>query len=267
MKELDKRGGKLDLGEKLDIGPIGKVPQREECPICMRVLPVHSMLQTYSECCGKTVCGGCERQHQMKNNGQALPHMCAFCRTVAPRSDEEDLAQLRKRVELKDPDALLNMAMDYGDGGFGLPVDHAKCIELLREAADLGHPPAQCQLGNFYRNGGMGLEQNKKEAQKNYEQAAEGGDLDARHNLACAEKEAGNEVAAMRHCRLAASGGYRDAMDGLVSAFENGLLRHGDLAETLQAFYRSRDEMKSEGRDQYITYLKMKGEYKEEYEC
>ena len=56
-------------------------------------------------------------------------------------------------------------------------------------------------------------------------------------------------------------------MDSLVVCFEEGLLHHGDLAETLQVFYRSRDEMKSDGRDQYITYLKMKGEYKEEYEC
>jgi len=37
-------------------------------------------------------------------------------------------------------------------------------------------------------------------------------------------------------------------------------LHHGDLAETLLAFYRSRAEMKSEDRDQYISYLKMSGQ-------
>ena len=37
-------------------------------------------------------------------------------------------------------------------------------------------------------------------------------------------------------------------------------LHHGDLAETLLAFYRSRAEMKSEDRDQYISYFKMSGQ-------
>ena len=36
-EELEKRGGKLDVGTEKDIGPLGKVPAREECPICMRV--------------------------------------------------------------------------------------------------------------------------------------------------------------------------------------------------------------------------------------
>ena len=55
------------------------------------------------------------------------------------------------------------------------------------------------------------------------------------------------------------------SVGGLVGCFENGLLHHGDLAETLQAFHRARAEMKSEGRDQYIRHLKKTGDYNEEY--
>ena len=94
-----------------------------------------------------------------------------------PRSDEEILAQLRKRVELKDPEALRNHGNALWHGQLGLPVDQAKCIELLRESADLGCPAAQYQLGNFYHDGEMGLEQNEEEALKYWEKAAEGGDL------------------------------------------------------------------------------------------
>ena len=56
-------------------------------------------------------------------------------------------------------------------------------------------------------------------------------------------------------------------MNCLIDAFEDGVLHHCDLAETLKAFYRARAEMRSEDRDEYMAHLKMTGEYKEEYEC
>ena len=265
-KELDKRGGKLDLGMVLDIGPLGKLPPQEECPICMRALPLHSMLQTYYACCGKTICGGCDLQHELKSQ-ELVAETCAFCRTAAPESDEEIVARLRKRVELKDPNALFSMAMKYGDGTHGLPVDEVKCIDLMRQAAALGFPSAQYQLGNFHHYGEMGLGQNEVKALKYWEKAAEGGDLTSLHNLGCIEADRGDLVAAMRHWRLSASGGYKRSMGALIAWFEDGLLHHGDLAETLQVFYFARAEMRSDDRDSYIEYLKMTGVYKVEYEC
>lgn len=55
-------------------------------------------------------------------------------------------------------------------------------------------------------------------------------------------------------------------MNSIISRFEDGVLRHGDLAEPLQAFYVARAEMWSKDREQYIAYLKMTGEYDEEYD-
>ena len=267
-KLLDERGGKLDIGEELDVGPIGKLPPREECSICMQVLPIHESLHTYFPCCGKIICCGCDHQHSMKSG---KGRTCAFCREPLPKSDDENLARLNKRVELKDPVALSNMALDNlamhrGEGGLGLPVDHAKCIELLREAADLGFPSALHYLGIFYHDGDIGLEQNDGEALKFWEKAAEGGHLISRYNLGCMANENGDRVAAMRHFRVSASGGFRNSMGALIEYFEDGLLQHGDLAETIQTFYRVRGEMKSEERDQHIADLKEIGEYKEEYD-
>ena len=71
--------------------------------------------------------------------------------------------------------------------------------------------------------------------------------------------------AAMHHWRLSASAGYRASMGTLIVYFEDGVLHHGDLAETLQAFYCARSEMKSKDRDAYIGYLKRTGKYREEY--
>ena len=261
-KELERRRGKLDLGTEMDVGPLEKLPPQEECPICMRVLPIHTMLHMYAPCCGKTVCCGCEYQYQLKSRNET----CAFCREPISKSVEEALARAHKRIELKDPHALCNMALSYGYGQDGLSVDQTKCIDLLRKSAGLNGPIALYQIGNYYHFGEMGLEQNEKEAIKHWEKAAECGHLGARHNLGCMAEGNSDFVAAMRHWRFSASGGFKASMESLVACFEEGWLQHADLAETMLVFYCSRTEMKSEVRDQYIKYLKVKGEYKEEFD-
>ena len=82
-------------------------------------------------------------------------------------------------------------------------------------------------------------------------------------------EENGDCVAAMRHLRLSASGGLKLSMDSLIEYFENGILHHSDLAETLQAFYLARAELLSTDRDKFIEFLKVKGEeYKtNNYDC
>jgi TPR repeat protein len=233
----------------------------------MRVLPIHPNLHTYAFCCGKKICSGCYHHHLAKIEEQGVPLTCAFCRTAAPRSDEELLVQVRERIELNDPYAMHNMAIFCGKGWKGLSVNQAKCISLLRESADIGCSVSQIQLGSFYGTGEMGLEQNEEEALNYFEKAAEGGDIPARHSLACAEYNNGHRAAAMRHFRLSASGGFRDSMDGLIACFEKGWLHHADLARSLQSFYSARDEMKSDDRAQYIAHVKLTGEYEENYEC
>jgi TPR repeat protein len=158
------------------------------------------------------------------------------------------------------------MAIEYGYGDLGLPVDQAKCIDLLRESAGLGCHEAQFKLGVFHATGAMGLEQSEEEALSHWKKAAEEGSLTARHNVGCKEYDNGNRVAAMRHWRLSAAGGWTLSMEALIGYFEDGLVHHGDLAKALRAFYHARDEMKSKGRDHHINYLKMIGEYGEELE-
>ena len=259
-KELDKRGGKLDVGSELDLGPLPDLPPRDECPICLQLLPLHDNLQTYSACCGKVICGGCDLQHNAKSGGSRT---CAFCRVPIPTSDKAALAQLRKRAKINDPRAICNLAMNYGFGDLELPLDQAKCIALLRQSAGIGFPPARYRLGAFYHYGMMGLQRNEVEAVKYYKEAAEGGVLHATHNLGLMEHMNGNNVAAMRHWRLSASGGYRRSIEKLIACFGVGLLHHGDLVETLEVMYRARAELSSKDRKRYIAHLKKTGEYDE----
>lgn len=94
-------------------------------------------------------------------------------------------------------------------------------------------------LGTFYHNGEMGLEKNEEESMKAYKEAAKGGHILAQHNLGAAKYANGEYVATMRHWRLSASGEYRNSMGALIDCFEEGLLQHRVLSETLQTFYRS----------------------------
>ena len=258
-KELDKRGGELDIGSELDVGPLGEAPLRDECPICMRPLPIHPGLQNYYACCGKTLCAACK--HQCKCNN------CAFCREPMADSDEVILAQLRKGVERKDPTAMFEMGNNYGFGtltdAYGLlePLDQAKGIDLLRQSGDLGCSMALCRLGQFHAGGNWGLEQNEEEGLKYFTKAAEAGDVRARDHIGRKEARKGDNIAAMRYWRLSAAGGYTPPIGDLIGCFEDGLLHHGDLAETLQVMYRSRAEMRSEERDEYIRHLKRTGRY------
>ena len=194
------------------------------------------------------------------------PPTCAFCREPIPQSLEEALVRAEKRVERKDPNAMFHIALVYGYGLDGMPMDQAKGKRLLREAAGLGLPDAQFTLGDYYRHGKMGFEQNEEEALKYFKEAAEGGDVLSRHNIGMAEGIKGNNVAAIRHLRLSASGGDRSSIEVLITGFETGMIHHGDLAETLQAMYRARAEMTSGDRDKFIAYLKSNGQYEKEYD-
>jgi len=301
--ELEKRGGKLDLGidkieckrfktelekrgGKLDLGPLEKPPPREECPICMHTLPLHIKLQGSFACCGKIICSACDYQHKIRKPcscpsctervlqhqmmcGQPaqkpVPRTCDFCRTKIP-NDDEILVYKRKRAERKDPRALHDIALDYGHGWHGMPMDHAKCIDLMRQSADLGFLCALSQLGNYHHGGEMGLKPNREEAIKWWEKAAEGGDFNARHNLGIMAMKDGDDFASMCHWRLSAAAGYRHSMECLIICFEDGWLLHADLAEAVQAFFLARAEMRSDNRDQYIQHLKKTGEYKVEYD-
>ena len=66
----------------------------------------------------------------------------------------------------------------------------------------------------------MGLEKKEEESMKAYKEAAKGGHTLARHNLGVTKYANGKYVAAMRHWRLSAPGGYRNSTGALIDCFE-----------------------------------------------
>jgi len=216
----------------------------DECPICM--LPLSSADQaTVGSCCGKRICNGCRFAMLMSEEKD----LCAFCRTPPPSSDEEIIKRTKKLMEKGNGEGFYLLAGYYARGMMGLPQDWNKTNELLLKAGELGCTEAYCNLGNSYRNGD-GVQVDKKKSQHYYELAAMGGNVSARHNLGLLEGAAGNYHRAMKHWIIAARAGEKDSLEAVKKAgFMTGLVTKDEFANTLRAYQKWQNEMKSDERD------------------
>ena len=93
------------------------------------------------------------------------------------------------------------------------------------------------------------MEVDKEKACHFYELAAMSGDVDARHNLGCMEGRAGNHNRAMKHFILSARAGDKDSLNRVKQGFMRGHVTKDEYANTLRAYQKIQDEMKSDARD------------------
>jgi len=224
-------------------------PKREDCPICMIPLPCYAEECTYMACCGKHICNGCvyclPRQH------------CPFCNTAGPKSHEEIIKRLFNRIEkYNDTYAMVMLSEHYNKGQYGLLVDQSKAFELLQRACELGsacsvHVSSDLphyHLGIKYQTGDL-TEIDEKKAVHHYQIAAMMGNIHARHNLGCSERENRNYHRAMKHFMIAAKCGFQKSLENVKQGFRDGLVTKEDLEKTLRDYQAACDETKSEQRD------------------
>jgi localization factor PodJL len=99
-------------------------------------------------------------------------------------------------------------------------------VETLTRAANLGHSRAQMHLGQLYDAGENGVPQNAAEARVWIERAAQGGEVQAMHNLAMYLYEGlggdRSQVQAVRWFRQAAERGLIDSQYNLGRIYELG---------------------------------------------
>ena len=200
---------------------------------------------TFNPCCGKHICSGCIYAMAQSEGDDSL---CPFCRTPVGNSDEEDINRLEKLMEKGNGGAFYNLAGCYARGRKGMPQNGAKANELLLKAGELGCAEAYFNLGIVYGNG-MGVEIDEEKAKHYWELAAMNGNVKARHNLGALEGRTGNSQRAMKHFILAARAGLDEALDTVKLRFMNGIVTKDEYANTLRAYQKSKDEMKSEARD------------------
>ena len=241
-KKCEKRSAEL-FDEKLFKEPLPP----EECPICFLPLPIGAGGSTFNPCCGKHICSGCIYA-MAERRVSGAKDICAFCRTPVGNSDEEDINRLEKLMEKGNGGAFYNLAGCYARGRKGMPQNGAKANELLLKAGELGCAEAYFNLGIVYGNG-MGVDVDEEKAKHYWELAAMNGNVKARHNLGALEGRTGNSQRAMKHFILAARAGLDEALDTVKLRFMNGIVTKDEYANTLRAYQKSKDEMKSEARD------------------
>jgi tetratricopeptide (TPR) repeat protein len=199
--------------------------------------------EQYFPCCGKSLCGGCIYSYRKSANiGK-----CPFCNADRDKTDEEIVAELRKRVEANDPASMYVLANYYDYGCNGLQQDYARAIELYARSANLGFSKAHNNLAGVYHEGG-----NLKKAKFHFEAAAMAGHEVARFNIGTMEAKSGNTERAIKHWKIAAPAGCYQSMHALMTLFEEGAISRESIDSTLTAYNNSCAEMRSEARDAYI---------------
>ena len=89
----------------------------------------------------------------------------------------------------------------------------------------------------------------KQKARHYWELAAMNGSVHARHSLGSIEMQDDNQRRAMKHFILAARAGHDKALGMVKLGFMHGIATKEEYANTLRAYQKSVDEMKSEARD------------------
>ena len=218
-------------------------------------LPLAADQIIFEACCGKDICDGCVRAMVESEGDDSL---CPFCRTLHPSSDEEMVKRYEKLMDKGNAYAINQLAGFYAEGSMGLPQDSARENELSLKAGELGCAEAYFNLGNTH-DIGEGVEVDEEKAKHYWELAAMGGCVFARHNLGCAEEEAGNNQRAMKHFLISARVGDKDSLDKVTSGFRSGIITKDEYEEALRTYHNSQLEMKSEARDEATAFNETRG--------
>ena len=257
-KSKHKKKCERRVAELHDEALFKKPPPREECPICMLLLPIDMDEQSFKSCCGKLICNGCIHamaiEETRKGKKDEELGMCPYCRTLRPSSDEEEIERIHKLMERSNANAYYQLAGYYDSGDYGLQQDWEKANELWLKAGELGCAEAYSRLGYSYEVG-RGVEINKEKAKHYWELAAMMGEVQARHILGLLEGDAGNLERAMKHFMVAARAGDNESLDKVKQGFMEGYVTKDDFAGTLRAYHESQTEMKSEARDKAADFF------------
>jgi len=212
-------------------------------------LPYMDTGNSYMTCCGKSICSGCIYAGAMVDDDE----LCPFCRTPAPKTHEEAIERMKKRMEVNDAEAIYELGCWYAEGMYGVPQDRDKALELWHRAGKLGSATSYNNIGVAYDNGD-GVERDEKKAIHYWELAAMGGDENGRNNLGCFYSSAGNYGSAIKHHMIAVGSGYNDSVKQIKQLYSSGHATKDDYATALTTYQAYLVEIKSDDRDKAAAY-------------
>eukprot|EP00985_Skeletonema_marinoi_P018674 scaffold10482_cov89-Skeletonema_marinoi.AAC.4 len=214
-----------------------------DCPICCLPISLDQKKSTLMSCCSKIICNGCVYSNDIRIYQEKLVSACPFCRHLDPKTKDEEIKNIMKRVNANDPVAMVQMGLRrYEDG------DYDSAFKYVNKAAELGDAGGHYQVAMFYHEG-TGVEKDMKKKVYHLEQAAIGGHAGARYNLGCVEEGNGRMDRAIKHWIIAAKLGYDASLDALKGGYEDGLVSKEDFAAALRAHQAAIETTKSPQRE------------------
>jgi tetratricopeptide (TPR) repeat protein len=166
-----------------------------------------------------------------------------------PKNREEIDKNFMKRIKANDPAASSEMGRKQCREG-----DYEGAFQYWTKAAELGDLDAHYQLSCLYRDG-KGVEKNEKKEVYHLEEAAIGGDPEARYNLGCHEGNRGRVDRAVKHFIISAIQGHDNALEAVKKDFTMGFVRKEDLEAALRGHQAAVDATKSQQREEAYGYL------------
>ena len=231
-------------------------PPTKDCPICMVPLPIDGEnKEIFKTCCGKTLCTGCQivMTREAKKKGKKFEeNLCAFCRKPEYKTTDDLMKRLKGHIDKGNTDAICFLGCMYIRGLYGLPQDYRKANELFLQAGEMGCASAYYNLGRSHEKG-LGVEIDIKKAKYYFESAAMMGDVQARCLLGAHEIDEEASIQSIhrsqKHFMVAARAGHTIALDVVKRGFIRGHVTKDEYAQTLRAYKKRYDEMKSDARD------------------
>ena len=247
---------RVDISDEDDNKLFQDPPPNEDCSLCMQPLPfatgICGVEKVYMTCCGKILCIGCSMAERCEMEKGNIKAWCAFCRVPHSKSNKESVKRIKKRMQVDDDLAFLDLGMQYRDGTMGLPQDMNKALELWAQSAELGSINAHDELARAYQNG-KGVAKDMNKAKHHWKLAAIGGHERARHNLGTFEAKFGSMNIAIKHYMIAAKSGHDDSLKEVGKGYKAGYVTKDEYAKTLRAHKDCWDEMKSEQRTKALA--------------
>ena len=218
-----------------------------DCPICSLPLPLDRSKSSMYYCCSKSICDGCVCANLKRQVEMRLEQTCPFCREPTPKVDEENDKRRMKRVEANDLVAMCQEGIEQFERG-----DYRCAFEYWTKAAEAGDAYAHYRLAHLYSEG-KGVEEDEGKEMYHTEEAAIGGQPDARYNLGLLENSCER---AMKHWIIAATQGHDEATKSLMKAFKDGFISKEILTTTLRAHHAAVDATKSPQREEGEEFLR-----------
>ena len=220
-----------------------------DCPICCLPIPFQGDLHTMFNCCCKIICTGCFLADFAPLGKVRSKHRCPFCRKILSRNEVNK--NLLERIKADDSGAMVRSAELLAKRG-----DYSNSFKYLSKAAEIGCTNAHLQLAFMYERG-EGVEKDEKKLIFHLEEAAIGGNPEARFRIGVNDFENKKYGESVKHLIIAANQGHDRALEMLKRIYKasEGLISKEDFAAALRAHHAVVCAMKSDNREKAIKLM------------